>query len=106
MDYAEFILDKVNYTKFTEFVYKAETLEKGMVIYFYGTGNNGKTTLTQKMIDCYPCIFSRGSEGCVIICEETCGELIDPEKNYIIVTNILPHGVHHSKIIHFQHVWS
>lgn len=106
-DYAESILDKENFEKFSKYINMAFSLKKFGTIYFYGTGSNGKSTLVNKMNDSYPVMFGRtGNVGVSIYDDgdtDTVGILpVSDEGSAIIITWIIPEGVSSDRIIYFN----
>lgn len=104
-DYAAEVLDTVNLTKLNNWVSLVESGKTGHVLYFFGTGSNGKTTLANMMVECDPNLF--GSHGKIQFREEpTASELraegLDKSRNFIFMTNVLPDGIHPDRIIHFM----
>ena len=90
-EYASTLLDKENLVKLEMFIDKIYSCRKGELLYFYGTGGNGKTTLVNKMVACYPSLFSRDGTGRVTVLSDRIGPAeLDAKHNYIIVTNELP----------------
>jgi hypothetical protein len=105
-DYAQTILDPVNFLTFTRFVDQLFSLKKIGTVYFYGAGSEGKTTLINKMIDSHPSVFGfKESNARVIVYREDSYPECLPAKgegSIIIVTNVLPDGVHPSRIVFFK----
>jgi len=113
-DYAQTVLDDDNYGKLTAFVDNIFSLGQPQTIYFYGLGNNGKSTLTRKMMDNYPGTFGRGAVSGVprdckykVLIYEEVNEIVPnvslpAGKSGIFVTNLLPDGIHPTKVVCFN----
>ena len=96
-DYAEEVLDQDNFRHFSKFIEDIFYAPRSSrIIYFYGRGGNGKTTLLNKLHQYYSTLFGydeKHNPRCLMVeqdVQRARDYVTDPEHSAIVCVNEIP----------------